>query len=336
MDKKLSVIIPACNAEKYVERCIESIVSQGIDDAEILLVDDGSTDNTLHACNALAKKYPCIRVFHKANGGASSARNLGIDNAHGEYLMFADVDDYLLPGALPKAMAVTEAFPDADFYVFGFDRISRSGDTSHNVFPIRKYSRADFLDYIHEYDFLRIGTPCAKLYKRAHIMAHDLRFDNTMISFEDLYFNINVLKQSNCFVTSDVLVYCYEVNGQSATAKFNGDVVMHDSSMLTNAYHDLINSLSGYCKGDIGSKIIAHVQQAVCFHILFEVYNLYRMKKFKGKYAWLKRMMGHMDEVTPQWRSSFRSGFPGIVVRAYCLHPRCADILLRAVFLIKT
>lgn len=335
MSKKLSIIIPAYNAAKYEERCIESIVSQGYNDVEILLVDDGSTDNTLQICNTLATKYPCIKVLHKENGGVSSARNLGIDNAQGEYLMFVDVDDYLLPGALPNAMAVAEAYPDADFCVFSFKRVSRKGDNSYCVFGNDIYSGKDFLNYIYINDVLQVGTPCAKLYKREHIVSNNLHFDTGMISFEDICFNLNVLKHSHRFITSDVIAYCYEVNNQSATAKFNGEVVIHNGDIYVSTLRNVISALSEHCNDNTAIEIIKEAERTVCFHILFEIYNLYRLSKVKGKYAWLKRLMGFMPEITPDWHRSFRSGFTRIVVQAYRLHPRCADLLLRSVFLIK-
>lgn len=94
---KLSVIVPVYNVEKYLERCIESLLAQTHTDLEILLVDDGSTDSSPEICDAFAEKDARIRVIHQKNGGLSSARNAGIDAATGEFLAFLDSDDYLDP-----------------------------------------------------------------------------------------------------------------------------------------------------------------------------------------------------------------------------------------------
>ena len=90
---KVSVIVPVYNVEKYLPRCIESIQEQTLTDWELLLIDDGSTDNSGIICDGFAKEDSRIRVFHKPNGGVSSARNVGLDNARGEWLAFVDSDD---------------------------------------------------------------------------------------------------------------------------------------------------------------------------------------------------------------------------------------------------
>jgi len=96
MEKPLiSVIIPAYNVSSYIEKCIGTVIGQDFQNFEVLLVDDGSTDNTSTLCDHFAQKDPRINVYHKKNGGLSDARNYGIDRAHGEFLTFVDSDDYL-------------------------------------------------------------------------------------------------------------------------------------------------------------------------------------------------------------------------------------------------
>ena len=92
---KISVIIPVYNTEKYLHRCIDSVLVQTFTDWEMLLIDDGSTDDSAIICDEYAAKDERIRVFHKENGGVSSARNLGLDHAQGEWITFVDSDDYI-------------------------------------------------------------------------------------------------------------------------------------------------------------------------------------------------------------------------------------------------
>ena len=94
MTPKISVIVPVYNVEKYLPRCIDSILSQTFTDFELLLIDDGSPDNCGKICDEYAAKDSRVRVFHKPNGGVSSARNLGLDNARGEWIAFIDSDDF--------------------------------------------------------------------------------------------------------------------------------------------------------------------------------------------------------------------------------------------------
>lgn len=106
----ISIIVPVYNIEEYLPRCVESLRKQTYPRTEILLVDDGSTDGTGALCDELAKEDPRIRVFHKENGGSSSARNLGIAEAEGRYLGFVDGDDYVEPDMYEKLCAAMESY----------------------------------------------------------------------------------------------------------------------------------------------------------------------------------------------------------------------------------
>ena len=93
----ISIIVPIYNKEKYLEKCLDSLLNQTYRELEILLVDDGSTDKSLEICRSYAEKDERIRVFSKKNGGVASARNLGVRESLGEYLSFVDPDDYVHP-----------------------------------------------------------------------------------------------------------------------------------------------------------------------------------------------------------------------------------------------
>ena len=94
-NKKVSIIVPVYNVEKYLQRCIESILTQTETDLELLLIDDGSKDKSGLICDEYAQKDERVNVIHKENGGVSSARNLGIEKANGEWMCFIDADDYV-------------------------------------------------------------------------------------------------------------------------------------------------------------------------------------------------------------------------------------------------
>lgn len=100
---KISVIVPVYKVEKYIGECINSILAQTFKDFELILVDDGSPDKSGEICDSYAKKDNRIKIFHKKNGGVSSARNFGIDKAVGEWLCFIDSDDTILPIEYPTS-----------------------------------------------------------------------------------------------------------------------------------------------------------------------------------------------------------------------------------------
>lgn len=97
---KISVIVPVYNVEKYLRKCVDSILSQTFTDFELLLIDDGSKDHSGEICDEYALQDDRVKVFHKENGGVSSARNLGIDVAKGEWITFVDADDYIAENLL--------------------------------------------------------------------------------------------------------------------------------------------------------------------------------------------------------------------------------------------
>ena len=107
-ETKISIVVPVYNAEKELQRCVDSILGQSFSDWELLLIDDGSRDGSPALCDRLAQRDPRVRVCHKENGGVSSARNRGLREASGEYIMFADADDSCPPDMVQTAVEAME------------------------------------------------------------------------------------------------------------------------------------------------------------------------------------------------------------------------------------
>ena len=123
---EISVIIPIYNVEKYLEKCIDSVLAQTYRNIEIILVDDGSTDKCADICDSYLKKDSRVKVIHKVNGGLSSARNAGLDIAEGDFISFVDSDDFIEKEMLEKLYeALMEA--DADMAVCNFRWIDTNG-----------------------------------------------------------------------------------------------------------------------------------------------------------------------------------------------------------------
>ena len=122
----VSVITPVYNTEKYLDECIGSILSQSMTDFELLLIDDGSTDGSGAICDRYAEKDKRIRVFHIPNGGVSAARNLGLDNARGEFVVFVDSDDRVTPDHLQQ-LADSNIGEDGVAFTLRFEERPASG-----------------------------------------------------------------------------------------------------------------------------------------------------------------------------------------------------------------
>lgn len=186
---KISVIIPVYNVEKYLEQCIDSVLCQSYSDFELLLINDGSTDNSGVICDQYATKDARIRVFHKTNGGVSSARNLGIKKAIGEWIAFIDSDDFVADLFLYD---FTENLTTCtDLIIQGIKRYSVDIKIFYEFDHIIKTNKVEFLNNfkIIPYFF----GPVSKLYKKDIIRKHNLQFDISKSYAEDTIFNLDYL-----------------------------------------------------------------------------------------------------------------------------------------------
>lgn len=192
---KISVIVPVYNAEKYLHRCIDSILSQTFTDFELLLIDDGSKDESGKICDRYAEKDVRIRVFHKKSGGASSARNTGLDNAKGEWIAFCDADDYVFPDWLD---IFTKNSRKSDLVVQGYitDKctiptgVNYTGNACGTFMALAQYSIVGYL--------------WIKLFRRDIIYRNKLRFREDTVFREDEEFvlrYLNVTKNATCIKT---------------------------------------------------------------------------------------------------------------------------------------
>ena len=212
---KISIIVPVYNVEKYLSRCIESILSQSFTDFELLLIDDGSRDSSGAICDEYASKDARIRVFHKENGGVSSARNLGLDNARGEYVVFIDADDIVKEQYLEHLM-----YSDADLVVAGV-----------KSFGIREKQYVPFEGTIISMkDFLRLWNastmnylycfPIAKRFRLSIIRNHGVRFDERLFFAEDECFVTFYMSLIDSFVQLATMDYQYRIESVDRGAKY--------------------------------------------------------------------------------------------------------------------
>lgn len=213
----ISVIVPIFNAEKYLHRCIKCILAQDYTDYELLLIDDGSTDNSGTICDEYAIKDNRIRVFHKENGGVSSARNWGLDNAIGEYIMFVDSDDYMLPGMLEVMLSTLES-KKADLVICG---TTETGGGYWRPIADVNYSKnqlkESFVSLLHTE---LLSPPWNKIYKKEIIRSN--RFCEDISFGEDLLFNIQYLEKcENISFIKESPFYHEKENENSLVVKFN-------------------------------------------------------------------------------------------------------------------
>lgn len=217
MSVKLSIIVPVYNAEKFIDRCMQSIYAQTFTDYEIILVNDGSKDNSAKICKSYAEKDSRITFIDKENGGAGSARNAGIEIAKGEYLAFPDVDDWFEPSMYEELYSLAKR-KDYDMIFSGVNYYADDGKTVKYNYTAncgdREYlAQADCRKNI--MDFFPTTTifdvPWNKFYKRKVAIDNNVRFSNTR-RCQDAMFNIDFYNASNSVASIDKAYYNYTEN----------------------------------------------------------------------------------------------------------------------------
>ena len=220
---KLSVIIPVYNTEQYLSRCIESVLGQSFDDFELLLIDDGSADGSEAICDKYAEKDSRVRVFHKENGGVSSARNLGLNEAKGDWICFVDSDDELLyEGVQTMVNGISDA---VDMVMAGYEVYDDKGVLSYSV-ETRKEKRISAEMAVKEMykptDYRYQGYICSKLLRRSIIKEARLSFAEDVFFNEDRLFIVGFIVASGrnvLYTTVPVYKYFERLDGVMMTLR---------------------------------------------------------------------------------------------------------------------
>ncbi len=206
----VSIIVPVYNAEKTLRRCIDSILAQTYPDFELLLIDDGSTDNSGAICEEYARQDQRLRVIHKENSGVSSARNTGLDHAQGTYLQFLDSDDWITPDATSSLVRAAEThrcgMVIADFYRVVGERVSHKGDIDEDTVLTREEFSAHMMENPADYYY---GVLWNKLYRREIVERYHLRMNPEISWCEDFMFNLEYIRRCERFYALQIPIYYY-------------------------------------------------------------------------------------------------------------------------------
>lgn len=253
---KISIIIPVYNAEKYLKRCMDSVCAQTFEDYEVILVNDGSSDNSGALCRAYADKDPRVTCIEKENGGAGSARNAGIDAAKGEYLAFPDADDWFEPGMYAELYDLAKS-GDYDMVFSGVNYYRQTGDggTAYSrtqtiptvAFSDRQSCRENIMTFFPTTTIFDV--PWNKLYKRSVVSDNKIRFTDIR-RCQDATFNLDFFNCIDSAASVDKAYYNYMENtAEDVRRKFPRDYM----DIMTFYYPHLIGLLTdwGVYGGDI-------------------------------------------------------------------------------------
>lgn len=265
---RLSVIIPAYNCERDIQRCIDSVFNQTEQEFEIIVVNDGSTDGTQNVLEMLGKQHANIRIHNKKNGGVASARNAGLQIAKGDYVTFIDADDYLIDVDYFQKLLVS----NADYVTAGYTERDQEGNERYNN---RKNCQGTGLIALPNEFFVNgwFHTCWAKLYRREILLSNGICFQPLRIS-EDSLFNLEYLNHAITWKIIDNCGYCYIKNRKGLNALSKYDPLDIDSYLILQ---ERLKSLG------LKSRIVRKTMYAQFLALLLRVTNNAQLSKKEKK-----------------------------------------------------
>ena len=281
---KISIIVPVYKAENYIHRCIKSLLSQSFTDFEILLINDGSPDKSGEICDEYAKSDKRIRVFHKENGGVSSARQCGIDNARGEYTIHVDPDDWVEPTMLEELYlkAIEE---NADMVIC--DMIKYYSNDKQ-IYIKQEPSSLEHQIVLEELFKHLQGSCCNKLIRKSCYDSYNIEFPKRFNLYEDLYICTCILKHpiKVSYLAKSFYFYDLSANTNSMVKRIDNrtlqeDMIFYETmNRILENYPKIQNQFKSYISYPIVLKAIkAHFLTSKDF-----INNYKGFKKFIFKY----------------------------------------------------
>jgi len=256
MDTPLvSFVVPMYNVQKTIRRCVESICSQTYQNIEVILLNDGSKDDTLSICQEYAEKDPRITLINKPNSGCCATRNKGLTLTHGKYIQLVDSDDWLEPTFTERLVTAAEKY-DADLVIAPYwmtvplEDVGRdeNGDyqletREYNYLPAGIYDQATYArQLMRKPNTFFFGVIWNKIYRRDIIMKHNLRFSSELFS-EDAYFNVRYLQYVHKAVSIPGPGYYYYQNPQSICHSLKLSTIAYDRMRVLHRYSSLFRQL---------------------------------------------------------------------------------------------
>ena len=283
-DAMVSIIIPVYNVKDYISDCINSICTQTYKNLQIIIIDDGSTDGSSEICRSLAENDKRILYIHQDNNGVSSARNIGLDNAKGKYICFADGDDLLLPNCVEAL--IEKASDDNSLIISRYQKIDEKKTVicKSIEYPEEKINNTDAMDNLLELDskFGYQGFLWNKLFMNEIIQKNKLRFTKGIIYNEDRLFVFQYLMTGCDAVFIQTVTYQYRIRSESAMGNINIAFSLKQLTEL-NAFIIIENQL---CKNHSTLCIKANLATFYCAYDLYK-----RIPANDDKYIVYKRIL---------------------------------------------
>ncbi len=226
LKNSITVVIAAYNSEKYIEECLNSLSIQTDPDFEVIIIDDGSKDNTKSICNKFISNDIRFKYFFKPNSGVSSARNLGIEKSQSEWILFLDSDDYVSQNFILNHRKNIERAERGDIIFCGFYRVDSTGKLISTSKGDKHHfgldEKGEAIEYLHIKNDL-LGYICSKIFNLETIKLFNIRFNSDISLSEDLCFTLDYIKVCKDIYTTEMCEYYYRTDNSSSLTKKKHD-----------------------------------------------------------------------------------------------------------------
>lgn len=285
----LSVIIPAYNVEKYIERCINSVLNQYLKNIEIIVIDDGSKDKTSDICLKISENNKNIIYKKVQNGGCSAARNLGISMAKGKYIAFLDSDDWVDSDMYINMIEEAEK-NQADIVICGFKKLDENENLLSTVKIPKRNNKNEYIDCTTEW----FASPCNKIYKRDLLEKNNIRFLLNIYTGEDMFFNFISFFYSKDIISLDEPYYNYFMNQNSVSNNYKN---------RTDIYIVIRELISFYKRNGVYKENINKIRECFKYHGIMYPFDVLqklsenKVENWKRFYIKIKEEINRLKEI---------------------------------------
>ncbi len=283
MKKKISVIVPVYNTEKYLRRCIDSILNSTYRDFEVILVNDGSADRSEKICRYYCQKDSRVKVLNQQHSGVSTARNKGIDLSEGEWIVFVDSDDMISRDFLE--MVMEKECQNQDLLIF--DQVSGSSENTGRHGPIHYLKKSDITQIIEKMlcagqltkmSKISLYSPYAKAYRKSIINQYSIKFPTDIFISEDKIFNLEYLLRAEACLYIPETAYFVQWRPESATHSFHADFLKNHYTFQHKLEHILRRN---HIFEKVERAYYENVQAAMTEVLIYGIFNPYSTRTYR-------------------------------------------------------
>lgn len=320
----ISIIVPVYNARRHIKKCISSILAQTMNDFELIIINDGSTDDSLYICKTFARIDKRIRIIDKENEGVSSARNIGIKAAKGDWITFIDADDYVDANYL-ECLYKHNDYTENILIIQGLKQVSNSRTAKNVEFTNETLTGKDIEKAFDSLRIFEYGYTVAKLYNNRIIQQKNIRFDNEISYSEDLIFMLEYILHCNSIKFIEGTGYHYMSDASNLSLRYNS---FKSEYKLFECYIKLISDIARRFSFKIPDKTLRN-GGLILMRCLYAMYiNRYNKKE---RIIYIKEIRKRhklfiREHYIPQLKL-FK-----IIKYAFLIHPHIFDFICKIKF----